>query len=239
MVDHIIAIRKYEDNQFIPFEVAELFRSILTIHANVYKLAEERNVDSKPFEGVEPPNECFPSLPLHTMKRKYEAKKKNEDMDCNKEYPKAPSITPGVAHVFCKHGICKGFTTMTTAENPDIFLNFLTRRLPQKVMAPRRIMLYDASCLLHKSGLNREPAKILNFKIFTDRHHWANHVGCSEAYNCDRYEYLKNVNSQRCEQKNRSLRKLSSTLAYSNFEHYMTKVKLFFIMNNLEEKSHF
>ena len=106
-------------------------------------------------------------------------------------------------------------------------------------MAPRRIMLYDASCLLHKSGLNREPAKILNFKIFTDRHHWANHVGCSEAYNCDRYEYLKNVNSQRCEQKNRSLRKLSSTLAYSNFEHYMTKVKLFFIMNNLEEKSHF
>ena len=140
--------------------------------------------------------------------------------------------------MFCRHGICKGFTTMTTAENPEIFLKFLTRRLPEKVKSERRIMLYDASCLLHKSGINRDAASILKFKIFTDRHHWANHTGCSESYNCDRYEYLKGVNSQRCEQKNRSLRKLSSTLAYSTFNHYMTKVKLFFIMSNLAEKEH-
>ena len=63
-----------------------------------------------------------------------------------------------------------------------------------------------------------------------------NHTGCSEFYNSDRYNYLKNVNTQICEQKNRSLRKLSSTLAYCSFKNYQNKVKLFFIMNNYEEK---
>ena len=89
---------------------------------------------------------------------------------------------------------------------------------------------------MHKHALRRGAKEILNFKLFTARHHWKNHVGCSESYNCDKYDYLKNVNSQICEQKNRSLRKLSSTLAYCAFENYMTKVKLFFILSNFEEK---
>ena len=77
------------------------------------------------------------------------------------------------------------------------------------------------------------------FRIFNDRHHWKNHTGCSSSYDCDKYDNIKNVNSQICEQKNRSLRKLSSTLAYCGFNHYMTKVKLFFIMNNFEGKQMF
>ena len=92
---------------------------------------------------------------------------------------------------------------------------------------------------MHKHALRRGAKDILQFKLFTDRHHWKNHTGCSESYNCDRYDYLKKVNSQICEQKNRSLRKLSSTLAYCGFENYMTKVKLFFMMNNYEEKGLF
>ena len=61
-------------------------------------------------------------------------------------------------------------------------------------------------------------------------------MGGSESYNCDKYNYRKNVNSQICEQKNGSLRKLASTLAYCAFENYMTKVKLFFMITNFEEK---
>ena len=53
------------------------------------------------------------------------------------------------------------------------------------------------------------------------------------------YDYLKDVNSLLCKQKNRSLRKLSSTLVYCGFAHYTTKVKLFFIMNNFEVKNVF
>ena len=148
-------------------------------------------------------------------------------------------MTPGLAHIYCRHGICKGFVTMTSAETPQIFEKILTRRLPQTVKSKHRVFLYDNSCNMHKHALRRGAKEILKFKIFTDRHHWKNHTGCSESYNCDKYDYLKTVNSQICEQKNRSLRKLSSTLAYCTFQNYQTKVKLFFIINNLEEKNIF
>ena len=138
--------------------------------------------------------------------------------------------------MFCRHGICKGLVMMTSPETPQIFTKFLTRRLPKTVQSERRVFLYDNSCNLHKAALRRGAKEILNFKVFTDRHHWKNHTGCSESYNCDQYDYLKDVNSQICEQKNRSLRKLSSILAYCDFENYRTKVKLFFILNNFEEK---
>ena len=105
--------------------------------------------------------------------------------NCNKGYSRAPKMTPGLAHIFCRHGICKGFVSMTTAESPQIFTNILTRRLPKTVKAQRRVFLYDNSCNMHKHALRRGSKEILNFKLFTDRPHWKNHVGCSESYNCD------------------------------------------------------
>ena len=108
----------------------------------------------------------------------------SESDDCNKDYPHAPKMTPGLAHIFCRHGICKGFVSMTTAESPQIFTNILTRRLPKTVQAQRRVVLYDNRCNIHKHALRRGAKEILNFKLFTDRHHWKNHVGCSESYNC-------------------------------------------------------
>ena len=38
-------------------------------------------------------------------------------------------MTPGLAHIFCQHKVCKGFVTMTSAENPEIFTKILTRNL--------------------------------------------------------------------------------------------------------------
>ena len=89
-----------------------------------------------------------------------------------------------------------------TAENPEIFAKFLTRRLPKNVQIKHRVFLYDNACNLHKNTLKRHTHDISKFRIFTDRHHWKNHTGCSSSYNCDRYDYLKDVNSQICEQKN-------------------------------------
>ena len=127
---------------------------------------------------------------------------------------------------------------MSSAESPQIFSKILLRRLEEKVMAERKVFLYDNSCNLHKTALNRGAKAILNFKILTDQHHWKNHTGCSESYNCDNYDFIKDVNSQICEQKNCSLRKLSATLAYCDFKNYKTKIKLFFIVNNMEENQY-
>ena len=101
------------------------------------------------------------------------------DDDCNKEYPRAPKMTPGLAHIFCWHGICKGFVSMTSAESPQIFTNILTRRLPKTVQSERRIFLYDNSCNMQKHALRRGAKDILKFNLFTDRHHWKNHTGCN------------------------------------------------------------
>ena len=119
---------------------------------------------------------------------------------------------------------------MCTLCAPQIFTKILKRRLPKTVKSEKRVFLYDNSCNLHKSALRRGAKDILDFKVMTDRHHWKNHTGCSESYNCDQYDYLKSVNSQICEQKNRSLRKISSILAYCDFENYKTETKLFFTL---------
>ena len=88
--------------------------------------------------------------------------------------------------------------------------------------------------------LSQRGAKSLSkFKLFVDRHHWANHTGCSSGYNSKRYTYLKNVNTQMCEQKNHSLRKLSASLAHTKFSNYMTTLKLWFMISNLSEKKKF
>ena len=205
------------------------------MNEHVKILAKQRHVTRTPFSGEEPLTEFYPAYPLQYKKNHF--KSDNTEERSNKEAPKAPKMTPGLAHIFCRHGICKGFTCMTTAESPEIFTKILTRRFKPNVQCERRVFLYDNACNMHKQALKRDAQEILKFKLFTDRHHWSNHTGCSEGYECDKYDYLKSVNLQICEQKNRSLRKLSSTLAYSQFYHYITKLKLFFFLQNLEEKS--
>ena len=124
---------------------------------------------------AEPKTDCLPSLPLHSERKLFKSDstktKDDDEEDCNKEYPKAPKMTPGLAHVFCRHGICKGFTTMTTRENPEMFTKFLTRRLPTSVQTKRRIFLYDNACNLHKNALKRDAQEISRFRVFKDRHH--------------------------------------------------------------------
>ena len=78
-------------------------------------------------------------------------------------------MTPGLAHIFCQHEVCKSFVSMTSAENPEIFTKILSRRLPKSVKASRRVFLYDNSCNLHKNALKRDAKEISKFRIFTDR----------------------------------------------------------------------
>ena len=238
VIAQLQSVRKYESTSFLPPPVVSLFNHVILTYENAMKLASQRYIKPANFSHTEPPLEYFPSLPLHSNQSNFDNDVgESTEEDCNKDYPKAPKMTPGIAHSFCRHKICKGFVCMSNAESQQIFIKILLRRLEKKVMTERRVFLYDNSCNLHKTALNRGAKDILKFKVLTDRHHWKNHTGCSESYNCDEYDFLKNVNSQICEQKNRSLRKLSSTLAYCDFNNYKTKIKLFCIVNNMEEKN--
>ena len=53
----------------------------------------------------------------------------------------------------------------------------------------------------------------------------------------DNYEYLDNINSQRSEQKNRSLRKFTSRLAKMTFRTYLRWLELWFAYVNLKENN--
>ena len=69
-----------------------------------------------------------------------------------------------------------------------------------------------------------------------DRMHFKNHKNCSLAYNMDSYKWLDGVDSQVCEQRNHSLRKMSASLAYMTFSNYLKTLTLFFTYTNLKVK---
>ena len=65
----ITSLKAYEGTVFLPDKVIDLFNAILSLNLNVRKLAAERFVKSKDFLSVEPKNEIYPSLPLHSSKK--------------------------------------------------------------------------------------------------------------------------------------------------------------------------
>ena len=69
-----------------------------------------------------------------------------------------------------------------------------------------------------------------------DRHHQSNHKACSQAYNISKYPEMNNINTQIAEQLNNSLRKLSTVVAYSNFETYLRIIQIFITVKNLQIK---
>jgi len=145
LVNMINSVKEFENTIYLSDPLVDLFNAILKLYMTVKKLSFERFVKAEDFLDGEPKLECYPSLPLHSKKKllcKAEIHKAKEDEDdCNKAYQKAPRMTPGLAHIFCRHGVCKGFTAMTTAENPGIFLKFVLRRLLASVKSERRVFL--------------------------------------------------------------------------------------------------
>ena len=119
----ICGIKNFEGSDYLLKCVSSLFKQILELNEHVKILAKQRHVTRIPFSGEEPLTEFYPAFPLQYKKNnfKWDNTEENTDGDCNKEAPKAPKMTPGLAHIFCRHGICKGFTCMTTAESPRFF----------------------------------------------------------------------------------------------------------------------
>ena len=136
----------------------------------------------------------------------------------------------------CQHKITKGFRIIERGESPQLFLHSILRRLPAKVKAGKRVVVYDFACKMQKCALRRFPYRIRRFQFVIDRHHQANHTACSEANNMSKYPFMNNINSQIAEQLNNSLRKLSTVCAYSKFETYVKILEIFITVKNLEIK---
>ena len=228
-------------NHFLPNDVSDVLKEMIRIRIKFDKLSRSLAVARKePPKDFKPPvADVFPDYDIHTMDNQYKAdqyKDKDENVDCRKEFESSSSISGGIGTVTCNHKITKGFRVMERGESPQLFLHSLVRRLPSKVKAKRRVVVYDFACKMHKCALRRFPYKIRRFQFVIDRHHQANHTTCSEAYNMSRYPFMNNVNSQLAEQLNNCLRKLSTVSAYSKFESYVKMLEIFITVKNLTIK---
>ena len=230
-----------KNSPFLPTDVSTVFRNMVKLRFKFDKMSRQVAAPRvTPAHGFEPPKaDYFPGYPIHTMENHYAAEEKYEPIEsdnCEKQFNSTSSISGGIGTVSCNHKITKGFRAIRKGESPIIFCHSLLRRLPRKVRAKKRVVIYDFACKLHKCCLVRYPYRIRRFQFVIDRHHQSNHKACSQAYNISKYPKLNNINTQIAEQLNNSLRKLSTVVAYSNFETYLKIIQIFITVKNLKIK---
>ena len=214
---------------------------MIELREDFNRLAEERAVKrTKPKKDYESSKvEIYPNNPEHTMENVYKAdtkKDKTEDKSCEKIYNSKSTITGGITHISCHHGIVKGFTALHRGESPLNVLAPALGRLPVRVKAKARYFIYDNGCAAHKCALRRFPHRVRKWTFVIDRTHWKNHTSCHKGYNMDEFPQLRHVNSQQAEQINRSLRSLSTVIAFYRWETYVRVLELYFVRRNLRLK---
>ena len=74
----------------------------------------------------------------------------------------------------------------------------------------------------------------MNMLITSDPLHIPNHTTCNMSFHSNKYEELKPLNKEACEQFNSLLRSIQTSLTYMSYEHYMTAMKIFVSFHNLK-----
>ena len=97
-------------------------------------------------------------------------------------------------------------------------------------------IIYDASCRVKEYGLNREPARFSLLRFATDPLHCDNHTTCSQAFQSHLYSDMKAQNKKSCEREqfNSVLRCVQHSVAYMNFDNYLTAMKVFISFHNMQ-----
>ena len=234
-------LKPHSNTPFLPSDVSLIIKNMIKLRFEFDKqsrsVAPPRNSPSAGF--LEPLADFFPSYPIHTIENVYKADSRpdpSESDECEKEFGAATSISGGIGTLSCNHRITKGFRAIKKGESPVFFCHSILRRLPEKVKAHKRVVIYDFACKMHKVCLRRYPYRIRRFQFVIDRHHQSNHKACSEAYNISKYPAMSEVNTQIAEQLNNSLRKLATVVAYSNFQTYLRIIQIFISVKNLKIK---
>ena len=157
-------ILDFEKCMFLPKDVSDVFHAIIALKNNYNKLARESVVPRKHPTSQSPAAQVYPFYPAHSMKHTYAADSqpdKTDDTDeCNKIYNESSTITGGITHLTCNHSIVKGFTAMKRGESVEMIVNPLVSRLPQRVQARRRFLLYDNACQARKYAERRYPHRV-------------------------------------------------------------------------------
>ena len=241
-IKDILEAENSKERHFLPTDVSSIFKNMIKLRFEFDKLSKKvASPRVKPGPGfVEPLADYFPNYSIHTKENIYKADTKpnpvEDDEDCEKHFNSTSSITGGIGSVTCNHKITKGFRAIRRGESPVMFCHSILRRLPAKVQAHKRVVVYDFACQMHKVCLRRYPYRIRRFQFVIDRHHQGNHTACSQAYNISKYPVMNELNTQIAEQLNNSLRKLSTVVAYSNFQTYLKIIQIFITFKNLRIK---
>ena len=182
--------------------------------------------------------EVFPQFPTIFQRPMYEAdrrlsKKDKDSWDtlCTKLFPEHTQLTPGlfIVSCCCPQKKIYGYKKMVQGESPRIIFDIITTRF-EEWYNPN--IIYDASCRVKEMGLNREPERFMNILITSDPLHIPNHTTCSQSFQSKRYEQLKPLNKEACEQFNSILRNIQVSLTYMSFEYYMAAMKVFVTFHN-------
>ena len=147
--------------------------------------------------------------------------------DCKK----IPNSTQHHSTLFvgvCPHGIGIIACPMSYAESP----RFLFSLLLEYWEKPPKTIIYDNACHGHEFCLNREPSFFKDTHFLIDKFHYKNHRACSRAYNSSLFKDAAVLNSQVCEQFNKTLKKIAISAQYSNASSYFLLVVSFMLHQN-------
>ena len=185
--------------------------------------------------------EVFPQFPTIYQRPLYEADQRSSRKDkdawdslCTKLFPEHSQLTPGlfIVSCCCPQKKIYGYKKMVQGESPRIIFDIVTTRF-EDWYNPN--IIYDASCKVKELGLNREPERFMNLLITSDPLHIQNHSTCSSSFQSIRYNHLKPLNKEACEQFNSILRNIQVSLTYMSFEHYMAAMKVFVTFHNISK----
>ncbi|XP_041931359.1 uncharacterized protein LOC121694974 isoform X1 [Alosa sapidissima] len=191
-----------------------------------------------PLTTMERDGDFFPCLPLARDRGLFDADGEREQgclTDCRKVGSRHPSLIPGIFTLFCKHGVCLGFSIMEQVESVNVAFSILRSRFTK---CPE-VVIYDNACQLHTYAIRRDPQFFNKTWFLVDRLHWRNYSGCNAGYQLDVYLQHQDINSQLAEQSNSLLKKLKSQLSYMNRDNFIGHLRLFLwhksrkIINNM------
>ena len=167
-------------------------------------------------------------LPRLYVQNKSEAEMEMKGVsDCKK----TPTQSPHHVQTFlgiCCHGIAQIAIPMSYSESP----RFLLYALLQYWETPPPIVYYDNSCHALEYALNREPDFIKDTLFLVDRFHYPNHSSCSRTFDSRRNPCTLHLNSQVCEQYNRLLKKVGTSIQYSNADSFKAFLTAFMCRRN-------
>ena len=232
-------IFEIESQTWLPRDVEQILLKIVHIRRYIFMNSAERfSSDYSNFPvGEENPLMFYPNWPIFRYPKKYQVGNSVEEDLCEKRFRGHKDFSCGFLSVgcFCSRNITHGFEMLLNRESShNIFRLIQCRDLDR---ANLKGIIYDNACNLNSYILNREPRENEFLQCLVDGCHWNNHKGCSQGFNSKNYkEFIPTLNSQGREQMHSVLEKLSPAFRNMNYFSYMTKLRVFFGVNNLKKK---